>query len=131
MHITQSQYDQYQLSSILQLGCDPPKGDCNASQLKSFQQYRVDTMIALNSSGLYRQRPGNGIWNDACIAHTQGYYGDYYDNTEWEVPAHSGITLAHSINTWLNDSMGHSNSTNNIHIDIVPWPNNKPCSAMG
>ena len=27
------------------------------------------------------------MFNDACIAHTQGYYGDYMDNDLWEVPA--------------------------------------------
>ena len=47
------------------------QGVCNASQLQSFQQYRLATMAALNASGLYRSRPGYGIWNDACIAHTQ------------------------------------------------------------
>jgi hypothetical protein len=58
LHVTQSQYDSYQLSSILRLGCEPPKGDCNASQTAQFQQYRVDMMGALNASGLYRSRKG-------------------------------------------------------------------------
>jgi hypothetical protein len=38
LHVTQSQYDAWQLPNILGLGCDPPKGDCNASQLAAFQQ---------------------------------------------------------------------------------------------
>ena len=33
---------------------------------------------------------GNAIWNDACIAHTQGYYGDYYDNAAYAIPSGSG-----------------------------------------
>ena len=38
MHVTQSQYDAWQLPNILKLGCDPPKGDCSAAQLATFQQ---------------------------------------------------------------------------------------------
>jgi hypothetical protein len=108
MHVTQSQYDAWQLPNILRLGCDPPKGDCNASQLASFQQYRLDGMAALKAAGLYEARHGYGIWNDACIAHTQGYYGDYMDNTLWEVPSSSGMTLAHSLKTWLDSSLNVS-----------------------
>lgn len=78
LFVTQSQYDAWQLPNILKLGCDPPhKGNCSQKQLSSFQQYRLDTMAALNASGLFQPRSGHGIWNDACIAHTQGYYGDY------------------------------------------------------
>jgi hypothetical protein len=134
LHVTQSQYDSYQLPAILALGCDPPKNqgkNCSSQQLQSFQQYRVDMMAALRASGLYTVRAGYGMFNDACIAHTQGYYGDYYDNPEWEVPAQSGTTLAHSLNRWLADSIGGRNNDNNIHVDQVAWPNNQPCAKDG
>ena len=131
LHVTQSQYDLYQLESILQLGCHPPKDNCNSSQLQSFQQYRIDTMSALNASGLYRRRQGHGMWNDACIAHTQGYYGDYMDNHAWEVPAQSGITLARSLEMWLSASMRNGNNTDNVHVDVESWPHNQPCSRSG
>lgn len=73
LFVTQSQYDAWQLPNILKLGCDAPKKNCSPKQLASFQQYRVDMMAALNASGLYLPRKaGGGIWNDACIAHTQG-----------------------------------------------------------
>jgi hypothetical protein len=146
LHVTQSQYDAWQLPNILALGCDPPKGDCNASQLSSFQQYRLDGMAALKAAGLYEARHGYGIWNDACIAHTQGYYGDYMDNSEWEVPAKSGVTLAQSLKQWLDSSMATTRATaaadtaaevggglsnSNMHVDQVGWPKNAPCSKLG
>ena len=137
LHVTQSQYDAWQLPNILALGCDPPKGDCNASQLQSFQQYRLDGMAALKAAGLYEARHGYGIWNDACIAHTQGYYGHYMDNADWEVPAKSGVTLAQSIKQWLDSSMAAAaaaaggDGLSNMHVDQVAWPNNAPCSKLG
>lgn len=126
LHVTQSQYDAWQLPNVLGLGCTPPKGDCNASQLQAFQQYRVATMSALNASGLYKSRPGFGMFNDACITHTQGYYGDYMDNKKWEVPAGSGVTLAQSLKAWLDSGSG-GGANKNVHVDRVPWPENKPC----
>ena len=92
MHVTQSQYDAWQLPNILKLGCDPPKQDCSTDQLKVFQQYRLDMMSRLNASGLFRSRKGYAIWNDGCIAHTQGYYGDYMDNPASAIPSGSANT---------------------------------------
>jgi hypothetical protein len=72
-----------------------------------------------------------GMFNDACIAHTQGYYGDYMDNREWEVPASSGTTLAQSLKRWLESSMAstpENTRASNIHVDAVSWPMNAPCS---
>jgi hypothetical protein len=70
------------------------------------------------------------VWNDACIAHTQGYYGNYYDNKEWEVPAGSGMTLAKSLAQWWGSGGdGASSSSANFHVDVVSWPDNKPCAG--
>ena len=91
LHVTQSQYDQFQINNILDVGCDPMHKDkakkpCSPTQMAAFLEYRTATMAALNASGLYVLRPGHGMFNDACIVHTQGYYGDWYDNAKWEVP---------------------------------------------
>ena len=126
MHVTQSQYDAWQLPNILKLGCDPPKQDCSVDQLKAFQQYRLDTMSQLNASGLFRPRKGYGIWNDACIAHTQGYYGDYMDNPAFAIPSSSGNTLAASLHAWVNSADALP-----LHIDDVPWPDNHGCAKLG
>lgn len=146
LHVTQSQYDSWQLANILKLGCDPPKGDCSDAQMQSFQQYRRDEMTALNVSGLYRVRPGYAIFNDACIAHTQGYYGDYMDNKDWEVPAKSGLTLSRSLELWLSNALPSSGDRpgarrldvsrggtreTNVHIDLQSWPQNEPCAKPG
>eukprot|EP00039_Didymoeca_costata_P009164 m.121179 g.121179 ORF g.121179 m.121179 type:complete len:411 (+) comp14383_c0_seq3:61-1293(+) len=127
MHPIQSLYDTYQLRSILYLPktCEPVKpGSCTTEQLEMFQEYHVAQRNALNMTGLYN-KSGNGIWNDACMAHSQGYYGSYYNNVEWEVPANSGMTLAKSIFCFLN---GCDSVPSNFHHDIVEWPNNGPCS---
>ena len=98
-----------------------------------FQQYRLDTMSALNQSKLYsstaRNLGGrNGIFNDACVAHTQGYYGDYYDNTKWEVPENSGMTLAKSLHLWMDEGASGAAA---IHVDKNPWPANGNCHTAG
>ena len=65
-----TRYDSYQLQAILALGCDAPKNNgknCSTAQLKSFQQYRLDTMAALKACGLYRKRAGYGIFNDVRL----------------------------------------------------------------
>lgn len=128
LHVIQSEYDSYQVSSILQLPCSPPKGNCNASMIQKFLQYGEDLKAACNASGLYSGVTNRAIWTDACIAHTQGYYGDYYDNTEWEVPSGSGNTLAASVYKWVS---GEAVGTAARHVDTVPWPENKPCSTAG
>jgi len=77
----------------------------------------------------YTTRAGYAVWNDACIAHTQGYYGDYMDNPAFEVPAGSGVTLAASLQCWLNASTSTlCTSMGSVHIDLVSWPQNAPCS---
>jgi hypothetical protein len=114
-------------------------------------------LTALNASGLLTPSVSSagsagstkgGIWNDACLAHTQGYYGDYMDNTKFEVPAGSGMTLARSLADWwrstnatdnatTRDSRGdqgvpssqHRLSAANYHVDAVQWPNNAPCKS--
>jgi hypothetical protein len=67
-----------------------------------------------------------GGWIDSCVAHTQAYYGNYYANEKWEVPASSGRTLARALQDWL-----AANSTANMHVDDCAWPCNKPCSTAG
>ena len=93
-------------------------------------------MAALNASGLYARKAGGGMWNDACIAHTQGYYGDYMDNSKWEVPSGSGMTLAKSLMQWLSSSSNgrtgfKSDAPSNYHVDEIPWPRNKGCAGLG
>ena len=59
------------------------------------------------------------------------------DNPDWEVPEHSGMTLARSLALWLNASMqqqqpgGGADSSSNVHVDAEPWPHNQPCSHSG
>jgi hypothetical protein len=47
------------------------------------------------------------------------------------VPENSGITLAQSIDRWLADAMSGKSGGDNIHVDQVTWPNNKPCAKDG
>jgi hypothetical protein len=161
MHVTQSQYDSFQLGSILHLPCHSDPTNCNATELEAFQAYRKSILIALNASGLLgpasdrrtekllgpasNQRSekhsvgkqiSGGIWNDACIAHTQGYYGDYMDNPNFEVPAGSGMTLAKSLMQWWEGTASAAASVaaetavvTNYHVDAVQWPNNAPCKS--
>lgn len=75
LHVIQSQYDSAQLSMILRLPCSPPKGTCNASMLAAFLEFGATSKVIANSSGLYSGAVDRAIWTDACVAHTQGYYG--------------------------------------------------------
>lgn len=67
------------------LGAVLCQGNCNSTMMKAFLDFGEAARIALNASGLYSGAPGRAIWNDACIAHSQAYYGDYMDNAAWEV----------------------------------------------
>lgn len=56
----------------------------------------------------------------------QGFYGHYYDNTDWRVPAGSGPTLAGSVAAW---AAGEGEFHAALHVDQVEWPGNAPCSS--
>ena len=140
----QSQYDSWQLANILQLPCSMPKGTCNASMAAAFQHYSAGLVGAMRSAQLFDvardgqrqgqglQRAHNGVWCDACIAHTQCFYSHYYNNAHWQVPAHSGDTIAAALQRWLlhTNMLGIASTTNNTHVDAMPWPDNAPCSGI-
>ena len=124
LHVIQSQYDSWQLSNILRLTCDPPRGTCNASMLATFQRYHETEKHALNASGLYGPSRGQrSAWNDACIAHSQAYYGQYMDNEAWKVPALTGVTLATSLLQWVQGKGA-------VRVDRVTWPGNVACNQF-
>jgi hypothetical protein len=131
VRVTQSVYDAWQLPNVLGLGCSPPSGQCSATQLADFQHWRNLTLAGLRDAKLLAPAPGGGAWVDSCIAHVQGYDGDFGDNSDFRIPGGTGVTVAESLKQWVaSNSNGAVLDANNYHVDQVPWPLNKPCSGL-
>lgn len=62
------------------------------------------------------------------MAHSQGFYGYFLDNPRFEVPMNSGNTLSKTMNAWVT---GEQMGKEAVHVDTVPWPQNRPCSFNG
>jgi hypothetical protein len=133
IHVTQSLYDAWQLPNVLGLGCHPAQADCDGKQLRAFQGFRNRTLEGLRGAGmLMPARAGGGAWVDACIAHIQGYDGDFGDNPAYKVPGSMGITVAQSLAAWLAANEGGPVvNVSNYHVDAVRWPHNAPCAKSG
>ena len=131
VRVTQSLYDAWQLPNVLALGCSPPAATCSAAQLADFQHYRNLTLAAMHGAGLLTPNAGGGAWADACIAHVQGYDGDFGDNPKYRVPGGTGVTVAESLAKWVaSNANGVVTDAANYHVDALPWPLNKPCSGL-
>eukprot|EP00045_Choanoeca_perplexa_P013817 m.158314 g.158314 ORF g.158314 m.158314 type:complete len:391 (+) comp16467_c0_seq4:37-1209(+) len=127
LHVIQSSYDAWQLSNVLQLDCVPSQKNCSSTDIEAFQGFHATMLLHLNRSGVL-DRPGLAMWSDACVAHSQAYYGHYFNNTRWMVPSGRGLTLVDSIDTWYNSlAAGTLNSTAVKRIDTCEWPCNDGC----
>lgn len=122
LHMIQSTYDTFQLPNILGLSCFPPlKSNCSQADLAAFQNFHSTMLNVMTEVGVFN-RTGLGMWCDSCTAHSQAYYGDYYNNTHWEVSSGSGNTLVASIAAWMEGQSAR------IEIDRCDYPCNSGCA---
>ena len=133
LFIIQSQYDTYQLPYILNVSCIPTLTlNCSAADYAAFQGFRTVLLQTMKSVGAFSLPATNGAWSDACPAHSQAYYGDYYNNVQWEVPHGSEATLGVSIHDWFLTTLEFNPYddavVDNFHIDTCAWPCNLPCA---
>lgn len=127
LFLVQSQYDSWQMDNVVHLGCDPPKeGSCSEAQLKRFQSFRDSMRADLAAAGILPPGPNRAIWTDACIAHSQGYYGHYFTNDHWRV---GGQTIAETMGAVTVGGTVWPGNTS--EIDDVRWPHNSPCADAG
>lgn len=122
--LIQSLYDSSELWYTLNLSCCPAGCEsyptCKGTLFALFQKMRQQHIDAWSQ---LVTKAGNGIWAPACIAHTLTW-GEW-TNTTWEVPAHSGNTMATSVERWL--TKNNSDHKNWQYQDAVSWPSNSPC----
>jgi hypothetical protein len=124
----------WQLGEVLHLTCDPAKeGACSETDMKLFQGFKQYVMQGLKDAGVLSSavaRIGGGsrlhrsIFSDACIAHSQDYYGHYFTNREWMV---DNQTIAETMGAWV---FGSETLAPEV-VDQVDWPLNKPCASAG
>lgn len=127
--LLQSLYDSSELWYTLRLDCCPAAGGCGdpnwptcaGHERQLFDEQRTAHLAAWRP---LVERPGNGVWAVACIAHT--LTSVRWTDPDWAVPSHSGNTLATAVDAWLADD---SPLTGNFSFeDPVPWPENEPCA---
>lgn len=66
----------------------------------------------------------NGYWAVACVKHTFIKSANFYSNS-FKVPMNSANTIQASMFAWVSDD-----KSSHLHMDTVPWPENKPCSGV-
>lgn len=132
LFLTQSQYDSWQLGNILRLPCDPAKsGSCSGKELDQFQAFKQSMLEGLHDAGVLTAaapassgRLHRSIFSDACIAHSQDYYGHYFTNLDWRV---DNQTIAETMGAWV---LGSATLKPEV-VDSADWPMNRPCATAG
>ena len=100
--------------------------------MSQFQGFRSSMLSALDKAGkefflLNETFPpdivgalGGPIWSDACVAHSQLFYGHYLNNVDWQV---DNRTAAMALSNWTSGGPKKS-------IDEKPWPGNAGCAYL-
>ncbi|EDQ86486.1 uncharacterized protein MONBRDRAFT_38375 [Monosiga brevicollis MX1] len=85
LHMIQSSYDSWQLSNIFDVSCTPKYSNntCSANQMDQFQAVHTTILGQIRATNSTR----HAVWSDSCIAHSQAYYGDYFNNPSWQMSA--------------------------------------------
>jgi hypothetical protein len=68
-------------------------------------------------------RQGNGAWGVACSTHGFVHDARFYSQV-YTIPMNSPNTIEVSLVNWINNT-----PDSHVHIDLMPWPSNKPCSG--
>eukprot|EP01116_Phalansterium_solitarium_P002518 TRINITY_DN12574_c0_g1_i1.p1 TRINITY_DN12574_c0_g1~~TRINITY_DN12574_c0_g1_i1.p1 ORF type:complete len:428 (-),score=116.14 TRINITY_DN12574_c0_g1_i1:145-1350(-) len=118
LFVSNSLGDQWQLYNIMNLGCNPPDNNCNASQLAYFNNFRVQ-MIGLLAPVL--ESPANGAFLQECCVHVV----EDVDGS-WNGVLVQNQTQAQTFGAWLNDSTSFSSKA----VD-GPWNTNPTCARYG
>jgi hypothetical protein len=125
--ILNSLYDSSETYYTLRLDCCP--GGCGG-RYPTCAGRELDLFVAMKQQhhrawAALANRTGNGVWAPACPTHTMAW--DHWADSNWEVPAGSGNTMAAVVHRWLGGSKTGGRSYS--YEDVAPWPHNKPCAS--
>ena len=110
--VLNSEYDTWQLSNILQLGCLPPK--CTPEKMTDFTKWRATFLQALGPAiGAH----SNGIFTDSCLVHCQSL------DAPWNTFKVNGQTAHDTFANWYFETGGQSQEVDK------PYPN-ESCEKM-
>lgn len=90
---------------------------CGPDGLTFFQDFGKRMLDHMNTSVMKESRR-NGLYTDACIHHSIGLFGGFWNNAAWTV---RGKTAARAVAGWVNDEVGP-----HVHVDDL-WPHNPTC----
>ena len=111
--VLNSEYDTWQLESILQIGCRPP--NCSESQMQLIAHWRTTFLQALQPA---IQSTTNGLFTDACLHHCQSM-----SDQSWSKIMVKNQTAHDTFVAWL-DMKG----TRNVRVvDDHTNPDNPTC----
>jgi len=112
--ITNSLYDTFQTSSILQLGCDPGHtGNCTDKQLSEFQQYRDDMLTVLSE---VTNNPRDGYFLNGCYQHESSC-----QDIDFMGIKINGQTALQTFSNW------YFQKSSATKLFDVRWPNDATC----
>lgn len=104
--VSNSLVDAAQLSFVMQLGCDPAAGDCDAQQLAYVDNFYLEFV---KQAQPVLTSPANGAWLVSCAVHmVQDVDG------AWNAIRVQGITHAEAFANWLAGA-------NTYHVVDVTW----------
>jgi hypothetical protein len=116
LFVSNSLADSWQLSNIMDLGCDPAsnKPPCSAQQLAYFVNFR---QVMINALSPLLSSPTQGAFLQTCETHV-------VEDTDgsWNRTLVAGQTQAATFLSWYNGD----NSKSHQAVDCA-WPCNKSC----
>ena len=129
--LIQSSYDEFSVSVTLAKKCMKQStngafslDNCSYTDMEDINKYRLEALKAINN--FTQQKDDFGTWTPACCQHGFEHVNAVFNGPTYKVPETTGVTISEALGMFLQNP---KNKTNNIHIDTVLWPNNKPCSA--
>ena len=131
LFLVESEYDQYSLGNILTIHCQTPSDigasslqKCNSTLREYIEGYRNATLQAFDNFTMALDHVG--FWAPACVKHGFVHTSNIFLGENYKIPSATGITISEALWKFINNISGKDS---NRHIDGLPWPNNKGCSA--
>ncbi|CAD8166978.1 unnamed protein product [Paramecium octaurelia] len=123
--IVHSQYDWWQLEVNDRFECIGKihLDKCTPKEKKQIEKIRSGILQELKD--LMKAKPDWGLWAISCVFNEMIIWTEAWNHPKFQIPMATGGKLSDKFQDWL-ENIGD----NHVHYDIVPWPDNKPCSNI-